>query len=93
MEFKIKVLQGYGCILAEVLDEEGKKICIGNAESPYMAIKDACRAFGDILDIAEEKLNEKINKAIREAEENDTGERYTLEDVKRRLKEKRENVK
>lgn len=89
MEFKIKVFQNEEGIFAEVLNKSGNHVCLGDGESPYEAVKEACSVLADIMTIAEEEENKEILKTVEEREKNDDGVRYTSEDVKKmRLKNK-----
>ena len=83
MEFKIQVFQNEEGIFAEVLNESGNHVCLGDGKSPYEAVKDVCSVLSDIMTIEEEEENEDILKMIKEREKNDDGVRYTIEDVKK----------
>ena len=83
MEFKIKVFQNDEGIFAEVLTEKDEQVCVGEGNSPYLAVKEACEVLADVMAIAEEVENEEIAKIVEERKRNDDGERFTLEDVKR----------
>lgn len=89
MEFKIKVFQDDEGIFAEVLTEKDEQVCVGEGNSPYSAVKDACGVLSDIMDIAEEVENEDIAKTVAERIKNDDGVRFSIEDVK---KMKYENI-
>lgn len=82
MEFKINVFQNEEGIFAEVLSESGNQICIADGDSPYLATKEVCSAFSDILDIMEEDENKEISNIIKQRVSNDDGVRYSLDDVK-----------
>lgn len=84
MEFKIKVFQDNEGIFAEVLTEKDEQVCVGEGDSPYLAVKEACIVLADIMDIAEEEENKEIAKIIAERNEDD-GVRYSIEDVKNML--------
>ena len=83
MNFKITVFQNNEGIFAEVLDENNKSICVGDGESPYKAVKDACSVLSNIMDFAEQEEDKEILEMIKERDKNDTGKRHTLEEVKR----------
>ena len=83
MEFKIKVFQNDEGIFAEVLTEKDEQVCVGEGNSPYLAVKEACEVLADVMAIAEEVEKEEIAKVVEERRRNDDGERFTLEDVKR----------
>lgn len=83
MEFKIKVFQNDEGIFAEVLTEKDEQVCVGEGNSPYLAVKEACEVLADVMAIAEEVENEEIAKIVEERRRNDDGERFTPEDVKR----------
>ena len=83
MEFKIKVFQDDEGIFAEVLTEKDEQVCVGEGNSPFLAVKEACEVLADIMTIAEEEENMEIAKIVEERRKNDESERFTLEDVKR----------
>lgn len=87
MEFKIKVFQNDEGIFAEVLTEKDEQVCVGEGNSPYLAVKEACEVLADVMAVAEEVENEEIAKIVEERRRNDDGERFTLEDVKRMILE------
>ena len=51
MEFIIKVFKNDEGIFAKVETEKGEEVCIGDGDSPYSAVKDACNVLADIMDI------------------------------------------
>ena len=57
MEFIIKVFKNDEGIFAKVETEKGEEVCIGDGDSPYSAVKDACNILADIMDILEQKNN------------------------------------
>lgn len=83
MEFKIKVFQDDEGIFAEVLTEKDEQVCVGEGNSPFLAVKEACEVLADIMTIAEEEENMEIAKIVEERRKNDESERFSLEDVKR----------
>lgn len=80
MEFSIKTYQNDEGVFAEVFSK-GKSICIGDGESPYKAIQDACSVLSDIMAIAEEEENNEIINIISERDKKDDEIRYTLDEV------------
>ena len=83
MEFKIKVFQDDEGIFAEVLTKKDEQVCVGEGNSPFLAVKEACEVLADIMTIAEEEENMEIAKIVEERRKNDESERFSLEDVKR----------
>lgn len=82
MEFKIKVFQNDEGIFAEVLNEDGKQICVGDGDSPCSAVKDVCLVLSDIMDFLDEKENVELLNSTNERLKNDDGTRYSTEEVK-----------
>lgn len=82
MEFKIKIFQEEEGVFAEVVSEDGTQICVADGDSPYLAAREACLVFADILSIMEENENRKIASIIQERINTDDGVRYSIDDVK-----------
>lgn len=79
MEFKIRVLeQTSEGLFAEVVDEKGNRICLGDGINPYAALEDACLVFADILKDCSEREEQSIARMISERYFNSDEEKISL---------------
>lgn len=79
MEFKIRVLeQTEEGLFAEVLDEKGNRICLGDGINPYAALEDACLVFADILKDCSEREEQSIARMISERCSSSDEEKFSI---------------
>lgn len=89
MEFKIRIFKSTeDGLFAEVVDEDGKRVCIGEGDNPYSTLEDACMEFAEILRDCSERENARLLKMLEERAYDDDGVRYSLDEVKKMIKDR-----
>lgn len=87
MEFKLKIYEyTEDGLFAEVVDEEGNRVCIGEGDNPYSALEDACLEFAEMLKECSERENSRILEIFEKKLNNTEEVRYSLDEVKKMLK-------